>query len=128
MSEMGPSGADSAGQGSSAEDGCYFGRMNGPTASSVLEGPCGDAMEFYLQIRDDIIKDVTYYTEGCAHTKACALAVAKRAKGKPVMEALAITPRDIIDSGDYIAEEGRHCAILAVSALYRAIAGYLLKR
>ena len=84
-------------------------------------------MEFYLQIRDDIVKDVTYYTEGCGHTKACALAVAKRAKGKPVMEALAISPRDIIDSGDCISEEGRHCAILAVSALYRAIASYLLK-
>lgn len=126
MSEIGALRNDSAGQGSGGENGCYFGRMKDPTASSVLEGPCGDAMEFYLRIQDDIVQDVTYYTQGCAHTKACALAVAKRAKGKPVMEALAISPKDIIDSGECIPEEGRHCAILAVSALYRAIAGHLL--
>jgi NifU-like protein involved in Fe-S cluster formation len=26
----------------------YFGRMNDPTSSSYLKGPCGDSMEFYL--------------------------------------------------------------------------------
>ena len=112
---------------SSAEDTCYFGRMNAPTASGILKGPCGDEMEFYLYIREDILEDVKYYTEGCNHTKACALAVAKRAKGKSVMQALAIAPREIIDSGECIPEEERHCAILAISALYRAIADYLLK-
>ena len=109
------------------DDAGYYGRMNGPTASSILRGPCGDEMEFYLYIRDDIIEDVTYYTEGCGHTRMCALAVAKRTKGRSVMEALAIAPREIIDSSECFPEEGRHCAILAVSTLYRAIADYLLK-
>ena len=127
MNKTRESAGHAGGGGSAKEDASYFGRMNGPTASSILRGPCGDEMEFYLYIRDDILEDVTYYTEGCDHTKACALAVAKRAKGKSVMEALAIAPRDIIDSGECVPEEGRHCAILAVSALYRAIADYLLR-
>jgi NifU-like protein involved in Fe-S cluster formation len=108
------------------EDASYFGRMNGPTACSILKGPCGDEMEFYLYIRDDIIEDVRYFTEGCGHTKTCALAVAKRARGHSVMDALAISPREIVDSRECLPEEGRHCAILAVSTLYRAIANYLL--
>ena len=111
----------------SPEDMDYFGRMSGATASSALRGPCGDEMEFYLYIRDGVIEDVRYYTEGCGHTRTCGRAVARRAKGKPVMDALAIAPREIIDSSECFPEAGRHCAILAVSALYRAIADYLLK-
>jgi len=110
----------------SSEQTAYFGRMNAPTASSFLKGLCGDEMEFYLYIRDGIIEDVKYYTEGCPDTKASGLAVAKRAKGKSVMDALAISPREVIDSLGKLSEEGRHCAILAVSTLYRAIADYLM--
>jgi len=113
--------------GHSSQDALCFGRMNDPTAASFLKGPCGDEMEFYLYIRDGILEDVKYYTEGCNDTKACALAVAKRAKGRSAMDALAINPRQIIDSLEGLTEQGRHCAILAVSTLYRAIADYLLK-
>jgi nitrogen fixation NifU-like protein len=111
----------------SSQDAAYFGRMNDPTGSSLLKGPCGEEMEFYLYIRDGILEDVKYYTEGCHSTWACALAVAKRAKGKSLMDALRISPGDVIDSVQDLAEQERHCAILAVSTLYRAIADYLLK-
>lgn len=105
----------------------YFGRMNDPTASAVLEGPCGDAMEFYLVIRQGRIEDIRYYTDGCGHTRMCGSAVARRAKGKTVMDALGISPREIIDAQECLPDEGKHCAILAVSALYRTLAAYLLE-
>jgi len=117
----------SGGDDLAVEDAGHFGRMNGPTASSLLRGPCGDEMEFYLYIRDGIVEDVTIYTEGCGYTKECALAAAKRAKGRSIMDTLAISPREMIDSIPHFPEDGRHCAILAVSTLYRAIADYLLK-
>lgn len=104
-----------------------FGRMNDPTASARLRGPCGDEMEFYLDIRDGRIEDVRYYTDGCAHTRLCGAAVAERARGKTVHDALGINPREILEGQECLPEEGRHCAILAVSTLYRALAGYLLK-
>jgi len=103
-----------------------FGRMNDPTSSAVLKGLCGDEMEFYLFIRNNVIEDVRYYTEGCGDTLACGAEVARRVKGRTVMDALSINPKEIIDSQDALSEEGRHCAILAVSTLYRAIADYLL--
>lgn len=105
----------------------YFGRMNDPTSVGAIKGPCGDSMEFYLVIKDDVIEDVRYYTEGCGNTRACGHATARRAKGKQVVEALSISPGEIINSGECEPEAGRHCAILAVSTLYRAIADYLLK-
>lgn len=105
----------------------YYGRMNDPIGSGSIKGPCGDSMEFYLTIKKDVITDVKYYTEGCGNTRACGYAVARRLKGKPVVDALSISPGEIIKSGECLPEEGRHCAILAVSTMYRAIADYLLQ-
>lgn len=104
----------------------FFGRMNDPTAAAVTQGPCGDGMEFYLFIRNGIIEDVRYYTDGCSHTRTAGMAVAKQAKGKSVKDALGINPRKIIATYA-LPESGRHCAILAVSTLYRALADYLLQ-
>ena len=103
-----------------------FGRMNDPTASAAIKGLCGDEMEFYLTIHAGQIEDVRYHTNGCGHTRMCGSSVARRAKGRTVMDALAISPREIIDAQECLPEEGKHCAILAVSTLYRAIADYLL--
>jgi len=105
----------------------FFGRTNDPTGAGSICGPCGDEMEFYLYIRGDVIEDVKYYTNGCPNTRSCGAAVARRAKGKSIGDALSINAGEVTRSGECEPEEGRHCAILAVSTLYRAIADYLLK-
>jgi len=103
-----------------------FGWLDHPTANASLIGLCGDQMEFHLVVREGVIEDVRYYSEGCDHLRSCGAAVARRAKGKAILDALAINPREIIDADECLPEKGRHCAILAVSTLHRAIAGYLL--
>jgi nitrogen fixation NifU-like protein len=105
----------------------FFGRMNAPTASSYLKGPCGDSMEFYLVIEENRITDIKYYTDGCGATKACAAFVAQAAYGKTVQEALAISAGEVTAKLKGLPEDHLHCSILAVSTLYRAIADYLLK-
>ena len=104
-----------------------FGRMTDPTGAATITGPCGDSMEFYLAISDERIEAVKYHTRGCDNTRNCGRAVARRAQGRNVMDALAINPAEIIEAGECRPQHGRHCAILAVSTLYRAIADYLLK-
>ena len=110
----------------SPADDPFFGRLNDPTSMATICGLCGDEMEFHLAIEEGAIRDVKYYTEGCETTRRCGRAVARRAKGNTLLDALAISPREIIDSEECLPEDGRHCAILAVSTLYRAIADYLL--
>lgn len=107
--------------------GPFFGRMSDPTGSAILKGPCGEEMEFYLYICQGRIVEAKYYTNGCHDTRQCGRAAAQRATGKMVMDALAISAREIIESLPHMSAIGRHCAILAVSALYRAIADFLLK-
>ena len=114
----------------------HFGRMNNPTASALLKGICGDEMEFYLYIKDGIIDEIKFYTgNGCVDSKAAGEQVAQFAEKKDVMDALAVNPKQVLDALDYfnssksqISENGRHCAILAVSTLYKAIADFLLQK
>ncbi|MFC1808588.1 iron-sulfur cluster assembly scaffold protein [Candidatus Omnitrophota bacterium] len=105
----------------------YFGRLNDPTSSAFVKGPCGDEMEFYLVITDNIIEDVRYYTKGCLSTLICGSATAELAMGKSIYDALDISPKKVIDTLHGLPDEGCHCTILAVSTLYKAIADYLLK-
>ena len=105
----------------------YFGRMNDPTSAATITGPCGDTMEVYLVIKDDVIEQVKYHTDGCGNTRSCGHAIARRALGRSVTDALSISAGELIRSGECEAETGRHCAILAVSTFYRAVANYLLK-
>ena len=104
----------------------FFGRMNDPTAAATITGPCGDTMEVYLVVREDIIQEIKYQTDGCGNTRSCGHAIARRALGRNVTDALSISAGELIRSGECRPAEGRHCAILAVSTLYRAIADYLL--
>ena len=107
-------------------DDSFFGRMNDPTAAATITGPCGDTMEVYLVVRDDSIQEIKYHTDGCVNTRSCGHAIARRALGRNVTDALSISAGELIRSGECHPAEGRHCAILAVSTLYRAIADYLL--
>ncbi len=104
----------------------FFGKMENYTAAGYVKGPCGDSMEFYLIIENDIIKEVSYYTDGCESTRVAGYAIARRAKGKKVIDALCISPGEIIKTGECLEAEGSHCAILAASTLHQAIADYLL--
>ncbi|MFH1387489.1 MAG: iron-sulfur cluster assembly scaffold protein [bacterium] len=105
----------------------FYGRMNGPTSSSYVKGLCGEEMEFYLAIENDKIIEVKYYTEGCDSTRACAAMAASLAVNQTVNKALAISAGQVIKGLAEIPKEHLHCSILAVNALYKAIADYLLK-
>lgn len=105
----------------------YSGRMNDPTGSAYVVGQCGDEMEFYLVIGDGIIEEARYYTEGCISTRACGAVTAELATGKEIDEALCISPKQVKEILSDLPEEQSHCSILAVIALYKAIADYLLR-
>lgn len=105
----------------------FYGRMNGPTASSYIKGLCGEEMEFYLIIKDGLITETKYYTEGCGATKACAEMAASLAVNKSIDEALLISAGQVAGQLKNVPPEHLHCSILAVTALYKALADHLLQ-
>ncbi|MBI9099297.1 MAG: iron-sulfur cluster assembly scaffold protein [Spirochaetaceae bacterium] len=109
------------------EDVKNFGRMNDPSASAWIKGLCGDTMEMYLVIENNVIKEARFYTDGCISTCACGSLTAELVMGRNYYKALSISPNDIIESLKNLPEQNHHCAILAVSTLYKAIANYMLQ-
>lgn len=110
-----------------SKDDTYFGRMNDASGAAYIKGLCGDEMEFYLVIENNIITEIKYYTDGCVFTKACGATAARFALKKPIPEVLRISPQQIAEELRGLPQDYIHCSILAVSALHKAIADYLLK-
>jgi len=105
----------------------YAGRLNDPTASASVTGPCGDTMEFYLTIENDVIKEIRYHADGCDVTRACGAVVAFYADQRPLAEAFFVSPGLVLKTLGQVPQDHKHCAILAATTLYKALAEYLLR-
>ena len=95
-----------------------------PDGYGKRNGDCGDTVEMYLSIRNGCIQSVSFETNGCLSTNACANTVAELTKGKEVEAAWEITPENVIDYLETLPPENFHCAELAVGAFYLALTNY----
>ena len=98
--------------------------IRSPDGRGKKTGGCGDTVEMFLTIRGGRIEAVSYDTDGCLNTNACANTVAELAEGRTTEEAWEISPEDVIDFLQTLPEDSRHCAELAVGAFYLALADY----
>ena len=101
-----------------------FGFIDKPDASGEIKGPCGDTMKITLKIKNNVIKDACFWTDGCGATIACGNMLTKIIKGKTVKEASDITSGKLTTILGGLPEEHMHCSILAVNTLYNAIENY----
>lgn len=98
--------------------------VTNPDAYGKKTGDCGDMVEFFLSVTNDIIEAVSFNLDGCMNTNAAANTVAEMIEGKTIDEAWEVKPEDVIDYLETMPEENYHCAELAVGALYLALANY----
>lgn len=89
---------------------------------------CGDIMRIYLDIEDDIIKDVKFKTFGCGAAVATSSMVTEMVKGKTIAEALEISNRAVAEALGGLPPLKMHCSNLAADALHKAIEDYLAKK
>ena len=79
---------------------------NANAVGEVGNAKCGDIMKIYMDIQDDVIKDVKFKTFGCGAAIATSSMATEMVKGKTVDEALALTNKAVI-----LAEEAIQSAI-----------------
>ena len=101
------------------------GSMDDADASASVLGPCGDNMEMWLKVRDGIVKEVTFWTDGCGATIACGSIGTVLAQGKTLGEALAISAGVIAKSLGGLPDDHAHCAGLASLTLKKTIIEYV---
>ncbi len=89
---------------------------------------CGDLMEIYIKVKDDIITGIKFKTFGCGSAIATSSMVTEIAKGKHVDDAIKITRSDVADELDGLPPQKMHCSNLAADALHEAIKDYKNKK
>lgn len=101
-----------------------MGKMDNPDGFGRITGPCGDTMEVSLRVRDSIIIDAMFMTDGCGITLACGSLCTSLAKGKSIQEAFNISQQVILDNFGGLPESNVHCALLASNTLREAIVNF----
>ncbi len=99
-------------------------RIAQPDGYGKRTGECGDTIETFVMIRDEIIKTVSFDTDGCLNTNACANTVSILAEGMTIEEAWKITAEDVIEYLGTLPQEETHCAELAIGSFYLALADF----
>ena len=71
-------------------------RVDKPDGYGQRTGDCGDTVEFFLNTETDRIRSISYLTNGCLNTNACANTVAHLVEGRSIEAAWEITPEAVI--------------------------------
>lgn len=94
---------------------------------TVGNATCGDIMKIYMKIENNVIKDVSFQTFGCAAAIATSSVATSMIKGKTVDEALKITNAQVVETLGGLPAQKLHCSVLAEEAIKAAINDYLKK-
>ncbi|MDP6626879.1 MAG: Fe-S cluster assembly scaffold protein NifU [Methanopyri archaeon] len=95
------------------EDADGYGKVGNPV--------CGDLMEIFINVTEDIISEIKFRTFGCGSAIATSSMVTELAKGMHIEEAMKITRQDVADELDGLPPKKMHCSNLAADALHAAI-------
>lgn len=100
-------------QGHLLGDDVAYGRVGNPV--------CGDLMDIYIRVQNDIIVDVKFETFGCGSAVATSSMITEMVKGKTLDEAYEVTKADVAEELDGLPPIKMHCSNLASDALRKAI-------
>ncbi|MDP2729273.1 MAG: Fe-S cluster assembly scaffold protein NifU [Dehalococcoidales bacterium] len=104
------------------------GEMENPDGTGRVGNPvCGDLMELYIRVKDDIITDAKFKTFGCGAAIATSSMVTEMVKGKSIKEALEISNEAVAEALGGLPPVKMHCSVLAEEALQSAINDYHAK-
>lgn len=90
-------------------------------------GECGDTVEIWIKVNDEIIEEIAFQSDGCEITQAAGSMSTEMAKGKKISDVLKINALHLIDALGGLPDDHIHCAYLANSAIHEAIKNYKKK-
>ena len=105
-----------------------IGGMDSANGFATVTGPCGDTMKIWLRVKNDIILEAAFTTDGCGTSIASGSMVTELAKGKNAIQAQRISQQDVLSALGGLPEESEHCALLAANTLKEAAKDYLAFR
>ena len=100
---------------------------NANAVGQVGNAKCGDIMKIYMDIEDNIVKDVKFKTFGCGAAIATSSMATEMIKGKSISDALKLTNKAVMEALDGLPPVKVHCSVLADRAIKNAIYDYAQK-
>jgi len=94
---------------------------------TVGNAKCGDIMQMYLKVDNNVITDVKFKTFGCGAAIATSSMATEMVKGKTIEEALQLTNKAVAEALDGLPTQKIHCSLLAEEAIHAAIQDYQKK-
>ena len=101
---------------------------NADGVGKVGNAKCGDIMEMYLKIDNDIITDVKFETFGCGSAIASSSMATELIKGKHISEAAQLSNTAVAEALDGLPPQKIHCSVLAEEAIKKALEDYYQKQ
>ena len=104
------------------------GELANPSGVGLVgNAKCGDIMKVFLEIEDNIIKDVSFKTFGCGAAVATSSMATELIKGKSINEALQVTNKAVMEALGGLPPVKVHCSVLAEEAIMAALWDYAQK-
>lgn len=110
-----------------------FGRLENPTAAFEEENViCGDkiGMEVNtgLESGEEVLKEISFFGEGCAISMACASLLTEKVKGQRISQVMEMNKEDIVKLlGIELSLSRLKCALLPLEVLHKIVSP-LVKR
>lgn len=105
------------------------GVMENPSGVGKVGNPiCGDVMELFIKVENNIITDAKFRTFGCGAAISTSSMVTELVKGKSLEEALQISNKAVAEALGGLPPIKMHCSVLAEEALKAAIDDYRKKQ
>jgi nitrogen fixation NifU-like protein len=101
------------------------GVIEGAEGMDSSQGLCGDSMQVFLKVEENVIKDAKFQATGCAGAFASGSALTEIIKGKTLEKAKKVTEKDIVEHLECLPGPKIHCNHLAVDALRKTIESHM---
>lgn len=95
---------------------------------TVGNAKCGDIMQMFIKVENDVIVDVKFKTFGCGAAIATSSMATELIKGKSIDEALTLTNAAVVEALEGLPAVKIHCSVLAEEAIKAAISDYYKKK
>jgi len=106
----------------------HYGPLDDYNGHARITGPCGDTMEFWLQIDQEKIVRAGFTTTGCESSRAAGNMAAELSIGRSPEKASRLEPGDVLMALGGLPKEFEHCAVLAANTLKAAVRDYLSRQ
>ena len=87
---------------------------------------CGDMLQFWLRIEDNVVKDAKFKTFGCGGASSSSSLMTEKIIGKTIEDALKITNKELAEELE-LPKLKVHCSVMAEEAIAKAIENYRKK-